>query len=174
MLLQTDAAINPGNAGGPLLNLQGEVIGVNTAVNAEAEGIGFAIPASTIQSVLDHLLPGETVARAATPYLGVYAQDEPETMVEPLSLESTEGAIVAYVQPSSPAYTAGLRQYDVILSADGTAIPDADALVALVQATEVGDTLKLEIIRSGEQLQLEVTIGDQYAQQSSSAMAMPY
>src|SRR5690606_15585914 len=88
-LLQTDASINPGNSGGPLLNLNGEVIGINTAVNAQAQGIGFAIPTSTITGVLENLKANKAIPR---PFIGVTVSDVPEEYVDDLGLENKDGA----------------------------------------------------------------------------------
>ena len=118
-LLQTDTAINPGNSGGPLLNLNGEVIGINTAVNAEAQGMGFAIPAGTISSVVDKLKNNETIPKDPAPYIGVALQNISDDMLQDLKINSTNGAVVAEVQQGSPAFEAGIRQYDVILDVNG-------------------------------------------------------
>ena len=103
-MLQTDTAINPGNSGGPLLNLNGEVIGINTAVNAEAQGMGFAIPASTISSVVDKLKNNETIPKDPAPYIGVALQNIADDMLEDLKINSTNGAVVAEVQQGSPGF----------------------------------------------------------------------
>jgi S1-C subfamily serine protease len=169
-LIQTDAAINPGNSGGPLLNLAGEVIGINTAIDAEAEGIGFAISTETIQSVLEQLIAGETIPATPTPYLGVQVYDLTSDMLEPLGLDSASGAIVAYVLPNTAADRAGLRPYDVIARANGDSVADAASLTALVQSAKVGDALELTVIRDGEELAIDVTIGDQAS--AGSAMSV--
>lgn len=159
-LLQTDTAINPGNSGGPLLNLNGEVIGINTAVNAEAQGMGFAIPASTINAVVDKLKNNESIPKDPAPYIGVALQNITDDMLEDLKLNSTKGAVVAEVQQGSPAFAAGIRQYDVILDVNGKAITNTEELTKAVQATAVGDLLKMKISRDGQAKDVSVKVGD--------------
>lgn len=162
-LLQTDTAINPGNSGGPLLNLNGEVIGINTAVNAEAQGMGFAIPASTISSVVDKLKNNETIPKDPAPYIGVALQNISDDMLQDLKINSTNGALVAEVQQGSPAFEAGIRQYDVILDVNGAAITRSADLTKAVQAAVVGDELQLKISRDGQTKNLTVEVGDKNA-----------
>ncbi|NQX59388.1 S1C family serine protease [Paenibacillus qinlingensis] len=159
-LLQTDASINPGNSGGPLLNLNGEVIGINTAVSSQAQGIGFAIPTSTISSVLDNLKNNVTIPKEPVPYLGVGLQDIGQDWVNELKLSNTDGALVGSVQRKSPAFTAGLRQYDVIVDLNGTKIKNSQELITKVQGTKVGDKVTLGIIRDGKRTEVPVTVGD--------------
>jgi len=156
-LLQTDASINPGNSGGPLLNLNGEVIGINTAVNAQAQGIGFAIPTSTILEVLDALKANKEIPR---PFIGVSMGDVPEEYVDDLQLKSADGAFIGEVVLGSPAYKAGIQQYDVVTGADGTAIKSADELKKYVAKKKPGDILTLTVVRNGQTLQVKVTVGD--------------
>lgn len=156
-LLQTDAAINPGNSGGPLLNLQGEVIGINTAVSTEAQGIGFAIPASTIKSVVEQLKNSETIP---SPYIGVNVQDLTPAMLGQLQLGTTDGALISGVQRSSPASQGGLRQYDVVTAVNGTAIKSSEELLNEILASKVGDAMKLTVSRDGQSQDITVTVGD--------------
>ena len=111
-LIQTDAAINPGNSGGPLISLDGKVIGINTAINAQAQGIGFAIPINTAKEVLDELIKSGSVTR---PYIGVALQDMTKDLAEYFELKDPNGAIIADVVSGSPAEKAGLMRGDVIL-----------------------------------------------------------
>ncbi|MDD9266271.1 S1C family serine protease [Paenibacillus sp. GCM10023248] len=159
-LLQTDASINPGNSGGPLLNLNGEVIGINTAVSSQAQGIGFAIPTSTISSVLDNLKNNVEIPKEPVPYLGVGLQDIGKDWVSELKLSNTDGALVGSVQRKSPAFQAGLRQYDVIVDINGTKIKNSQELITKVQATKVGDKVTLGLIRDGKRMEVPVTVGD--------------
>lgn len=159
-LLQTDASINPGNSGGPLLNLNGEVIGINTAVNSAAQGIGFAIPTSTIDDVLEALKANETIPR---PYIGVSISDVPEEYVDDLKLENAEGAFVGEVIFGSPAHQAGLQLYDVVVAIDGQAIKSSNDLQQTVRAKKPGDKLAIDVMRNGQKVQVIVTVGDQNA-----------
>ncbi|NOV02288.1 S1C family serine protease [Paenibacillus planticolens] len=165
-LLQTDTAINPGNSGGPLLNMNGEVIGINTAVNSEAQGMGFAIPSSTINSVVDKLKNNETIPKEPAPYIGVALQNISNDMLQDLKINSTKGAVVTEVKQGTPAFQAGIRQYDVILDVNGTAISSTDDLTKAVQAAAVGDKLKVTISRDGETKDVTVEVGDRNAETS--------
>ncbi|BCV20764.1 trypsin-like peptidase domain-containing protein [Moorella sp. Hama-1] len=160
-LLQTDASINPGNSGGPLLNLKGEVIGINTAVNAGAQGIGFAIPSSTVQPVLKDLM---TKGKITRPWLGVALQQVTPDVADILGLQSQEGAIVAQVVNGSPAAKAGLQKYDVILQMDGQPVKDPNDLVAKVQAMKVGQQVQLQVFRRGQTLNINLVLGEKPAQ----------
>ena len=143
-LLQTDASINPGNSGGPLLNLAGEVVGINTAINAEAQGIGFAIPTSTVKSVLDELIQKGKVVH---PWMGVQPQAITEESAGYFGLKNTEGALVVGVLRDSPAQKASLLQGDIILEIDGQKIKTVDDLIDIVKRAKVGQTLKLLVHR---------------------------
>ncbi|MDA8337635.1 MAG: trypsin-like peptidase domain-containing protein [Peptococcaceae bacterium] len=155
-LLQTDAAINPGNSGGPLLNLAGQVIGINTAVDAQAQGIGFAIPTSTVLGVLPHLL-----RHTPTPYLGVMVENVPGTVTAQLGLSPGQGALIAAVEPNSPAAAAGLQKGDVIAAFNGRPVEGPDDLVAKVQACTPGTTAQVQIFRNGRSMTIPVTVGSQ-------------
>jgi Do/DeqQ family serine protease len=157
-LLQTDASINPGNSGGPLLNLNGEVIGINTAVAEQAQGIGFAIPTSTVQQVLDQLMKGEKVAH---PWLGVQIMPLDQQLAKELGLSSTDGALVVGVVPESPAANAGLQQGDVIVKFGGQTVKTPDDLTNFIAASKAGQQVVLTIYRSGQPHTLNVTIGQE-------------
>jgi Do/DeqQ family serine protease len=154
-LMQTDTAINPGNSGGPLLNLNGEVIGINTAINANAQGIGFVIPTSTIRPVLDELIEKGKVIR---PFLGVTVQDVTQELAEYFNLKEAAGAIVTDVVPGSPADQAGLRRGDVILSIDERPVKNAEDLVNQIQSKKVGAKSVLLLSREGQTMYVQVTI----------------
>ncbi|MBO8137961.1 MAG: trypsin-like peptidase domain-containing protein [Desulfotomaculum sp.] len=154
-LLQTDASINPGNSGGPLLNLKGEVVGINTAVNAEAQGIGFAIPTSTVKEVLNDLIEKGHVVR---PWMGVQIQTVTPEIAKYLGIKQEWGALIAGVVPGSPADKAGLQRGDVITGLDGKTIKNSDELIEIIKSKDVGDTLKVEAIRNGQKLELYVTV----------------
>ena len=163
--IQTDAAINPGNSGGPLLNDRGEVIGINTAVRAGAEGIGFAIPIDAAKAIKDRLVRGEKIPH---PYIGIrmvtltpelakqFNEDPNSLMVVP----EINGVLVVQVLPNSPAAIDGLRRGDVIAEIDGTEISSADQLQDLVQKSKIGQPLRLKLLRGEETKELSVRPGE--------------
>jgi 2-alkenal reductase len=160
-MIQTDAAINHGNSGGPLINLAGEVIGINTAIAADpssgsaAQGIGFAIPSDRARSVATQLLNGQV----SHPYLGVQYVNVDSQLAAANSLPIDHGVLVQKVQPGSPAEAAGIKQGDIIVSVDGTDIDAADApLSGLLSARNVGDKVKLSILRYGKSGRQTVTV----------------
>ena len=157
-VIQTDAEINPGNSGGPLLNLRGEVVGINTAIltggGAGNVGVGFAVPIDTIRELLPQLRQG-TVTRGR---IGVEVSAIGKELVQPLGLKDTHGALVRVVQRDGPAARAGLRPGDVIVSFNGTAIEESNALATLVSRTRPGTTAQVEIVRNGQRQTLQVPI----------------
>ncbi|WP_169083836.1 S1C family serine protease [Paenibacillus sp. PL91] len=159
-LLQTDASINPGNSGGPLLNVNGEVVGINTAVSSQAQGIGFAIPTSTIQEVLENLKNNKEIPKPAVPYIGAELQDVTADIAKELGMDKVEGSIVRNVYYNSPAYLAELQQFDVIVGIDGKSYTNTQALIAAIQKQKVGDKIELNIVRKGSKMDLQVVIGD--------------
>ncbi|NGP59682.1 PDZ domain-containing protein [Paenibacillus thiaminolyticus] len=159
-LQQTDTAINPGNSGGPLLNVNGEVIGINTAVNADAQGIGFAIPSSTVSSVLDRLKHDESIPKEPLPYIGISALNITDDMLADLKLSSANGVLVADVQQQSPASAAGIRPYDVITAVDGADISSVQELTDKIEAFPVGGEMTFTMSRNGQQQEVRVKIGD--------------
>ncbi|AFZ42629.1 HtrA2 peptidase [Halothece sp. PCC 7418] len=156
--LQTDAAINPGNSGGPLLNDRGEVIGINTAIRADANGIGFAIPVNKAKSIYPKLVEGKGVSH---PYIGIRMVSlTPELAREinrdpnaGLLIPETEGVLVMQVQPDTPAARAGLRRGDVITAIAGQRITSAEELQRMVEDSNVGERLDFEVQR-GEQMEI--------------------
>lgn len=159
-LLQTDASINPGNSGGPLLNLAGEVIGINTAVSTQAQGIGFAIPTSTITEVLDNLKNNKEIPKKPEPFIGATLMTLTEEYADKLGIKGTTGSLVREVIYGSPAYKADLRAYDVITGMDGESHKDNTSLIAAIQKKSVGDKVTLNVIRNGQKIDLTVEIGD--------------
>ncbi|WP_346290040.1 HhoA/HhoB/HtrA family serine endopeptidase [Sphaerothrix gracilis] len=155
--IQTDAAINPGNSGGPLLNQNGEVIGINTAIRADAMGIGFAIPINKAKEIKDRLARGEQIAH---PYLGVQiatltpdiARRNNEDPNSSFTLPEVNGALVVRVISGTPAADSGLRRGDVITEVEGKTISTSDQLQAQVDRSEVGKALQIKV-RRGDQIQ---------------------
>ena len=161
--IQTDAAINPGNSGGPLLNAKGEVIGVNTAIIQGAQGLGFAIPINQARDIADQLV---VKGKVDHPYLGIQmAAITPEfherlkASGEKSMITEKEGVVIMDVVADSPAQEAGFRVGDVIKNIDGESVSQPDEIQQLVQKTEVGDELPVEIIRNGKNVTLEVKVG---------------
>lgn len=152
-MIQTDAAINPGNSGGPLCNLQGEVIGLNTAIIQEAQGIGFATPASTMRWVIREI---EQYGKVRRPWPGFYVRDMNTRIARSLGLESARGAVIVRVETRSAAARAGIEPGDVILEMDGVKVNDSDDVVAVLLQSRVGTSMKIALWREGERL--EVTL----------------
>jgi S1-C subfamily serine protease len=157
-LIQTDAAINPGNSGGPLLNLTGQVIAINTAVNAAAQGIGFAIPINTAKEVLRDLIDRGKVVRS---YLGVSVADLTKEMAEALELPVKKGVVIMEVVPGSPAERADLQRYDVILELNRNKVEDTEQFINLIRKQKVGTTIALLILRDGQTRLLPAKVGEQ-------------
>jgi S1-C subfamily serine protease len=162
--IQTDAAINPGNSGGPLLNQRGEVIGINTAIIQGAQGLGFAIPIDTAQRISDQLI---ATGKVEHPFLGIQmATLTPEVKQEinsnpnsGLTVNDDQGVLVIQVVPDSPADRAGLRAGDVIGQINGQAVKDADTLQQIVESSQVGKNLQLDLKRNGQEMNLAVKAG---------------
>ena len=156
-LLQTDAAINQGNSGGPLLNADGEVIGINSAKLAAdgVEGMGFAIPINTVQTIVNELLEKGYVAR---PYLGVTIFDKPTAARYGYQLTIDKGVYVFQVRLDSPAGRAGLERGDVILAIEGNEVNSVTDVRNEVAAHKVGDKIKLKYERDGREVEIDITL----------------
>ena len=158
--IQTDASINQGNSGGPLFNLDGDVVGINTAIIAPGQsgsiGIGFAIPANAASNVINQLIKYGETKRG---WLGVRIQQVTKEIAEVEKLKNTEGALVASVGDDSPADKAGLKAGDIILKFDGKKIDTMRALPKLVSNTKVGKTVELEIWRNKKIITKKLTLG---------------
>jgi serine protease Do len=159
-LIQTDASINQGNSGGPLFNLDGDVIGINTAIIAPGKsgsiGIGFAIPANAASNVVKQLIKYGETRRG---WLGVRIQEVTKEIADVEKLKTTEGALVASVGEKSPAQKAGLKAGDIILKFDGQKVDTMKALPKLVSNTKVGKIVELEIWRNKELITKKLTLG---------------
>jgi serine protease Do len=157
--LQTDVAINPGNSGGPLFNLDGEVVGVNAQIYSKSGGymgLSFAIPAAVAQDVIAQLKADGEVRHG---WLGVAIQEVDRDLARSLGVDKPRGGIITRVEPDSPAAEAGLRTGDVILAVDGQEVAKASDLPPLVGSRKPGETLVLTLMRDGERLTREVTLG---------------
>jgi serine protease Do len=154
-LLQTDAAINDGNSGGPLVNLDGEVVGINTAILRDAQGIGFAISSASagpiIESLIDH-------GRVVRPLIGLSGMDVNPAVVNSLGLNVKDGIVVARMSRDGPAALAGIVVGDVIISMDGIPTPDMAAFLTLLWTYDVSDEVVVEYISEGQLLVTTVTL----------------
>ncbi len=150
--IQTDAAINRGNSGGPLINARGEVIGINTAIirggMAQIEGIGFALPITMVKDVLDQLVETGTVKRG---WLGVTVRAVTDKAAEFYGLDSPRGALVESVADGSPAEKAGVGRGDIILAVDGAEVADSNDLVTKISRHKPGDSIRLELLTSDDE-----------------------
>jgi S1-C subfamily serine protease len=155
-IIQTDAALNPGNSGGPLVNSRGEVIGVNTAVILPAQGICFAIAINTAKYVAGWLIKDGKIPRS---YIGVGGQNVPlhRRLVRHYRLTTSSGVLVIAVAPGSPADRAGLREGDVMLDFNGQPVPSIDSLHKLLTADHIGVESPLAILRGTEKVSLLIT-----------------
>lgn len=159
-LLQTDASINPGNSGGPLLNLNGEVIGINVAVSSDAQGIGFAIPTSTITEVLDKLKNNEKIPQKPVPFIGATLMTMTDEVAKQMGTDVKEGSVVSDIVFKSPAYNADLRPYDIITGADGSNFATKEGLIEYIQKQKVGNEVTFHVVRNGKKMDLKIKIGD--------------
>jgi serine protease Do len=155
--IQTDAAINPGSSGGPLVNLDGEAVGISAAVSSEAQGIGFAIPSNVARLVVRQLRAEGRVRRG---YLGIQLQEIGPDLAQMLRLPDPEGALVLEVVRGEPAEAAGLRRWDVITGLAGERVSDGDELVRAVAALTPGQEVPLSVWRDGAPVALVARLGE--------------
>jgi len=157
--IQTDAAINPGNSGGALVNMAGEVVGINTAIYSRSGGsigIGFAIPSNIVRAVVDSARNGAEYFER--PYLGASFDRVTPNIAEALGMERPAGALVTNIAPDSPAERAGLQNADVVVAVNGKAVDTPEALDYRLATLPIGETAEIEVLRNGEQLSLAMPI----------------
>ncbi len=155
-LLQTDASINPGNSGGPLVNTKGYVIGVNSAIDARAQGIGFAIPIDEVKAIIPQL---EKSGRIEEGYIGASLGDlDPNIDPEYLGLQEPEGAVITALKSKGPAIKAGLRPYDIVIEFNGKKIKSSTDLVDAVSDTKIGSSATIKVIRDRKPIHMKVTV----------------
>ena len=155
--IQTDAAINFGNSGGPLVNVSGEVVGVNTAISSVGQGIGFAVPVNVAKGIMEQLRTKGKVSRG---YLGIELAEITPDLQEAFGLSTEKGALVNSVRPGLPAEEAGLKRGDVIVAVDGRSVESTNEVVRLVSAKEPGSTVKLTVLRNGKETTLAAKLAD--------------
>ncbi len=156
--IQTDAAINPGNSGGALINMNGKLIGINTAIvsrSGGSQGIGLAIPSNLVKVFLTSAITGKAIAK---PWLGAALMPVTREIAQTLKLEKVTGVLVADVDPSGPAAKAGLAPQDVVIGIDGALVEDAAGLAYRLDTKGVGATAKLVVLRDGKQVSLDLPL----------------
>jgi serine protease Do len=156
--IQTDASINPGNSGGPLLDQQGDVVGINSAIFSESGGnmgIGFAIPSNLAKSIVDQL---KTKGKVVRGWLGVMIQDVTEDLASSFKLSDPHGALVSSIKEGSPGAKAGLERGDIIVEYDGHAVKSSHELPTMVASTPIGKDVEVEVLRDGQEKTVKVKI----------------
>jgi serine protease Do len=160
--LQTDAAVNPGNSGGPLVDVSGKIVGINTAIVGRGyQGISFSIPTSIAKEVYQRLRETGKVVRG---YLGVVLADMTPELAREAGLASAKGVLVAHVEPDGPAAKAGIRAGDAIVEWNGREVGESSELTLLVGKTPIGSQAKMTVLRGDERLELEVTVEERPSQ----------
>ncbi len=169
--IQTDAAINPGNSGGALIDMNGELVGINSAIASRSggnDGIGFAIPIKLAKRIMDDLIKDGTVSRG---YLGMYSAGEVDkTMAQALGLNRDRGIIVGQVVEDSPAEKAGLKEDDIIVSLNGEEVSDYDAFRTKVASLKPEEKVDIEVIRDGKEMEISVTLGTRPSDEIASSI----
>ena len=158
--IQTDAAINLGNSGGPLINTRGQVIGINSAVSSRTNSIGFAVPINQAVAILPQL---KTSGRVARGYMGVLLTDVTSPLQQALGLDVARGAMVQDINPDSPAERAGLRVYDVIVDVEGRDISANDDLIRDISARQPGSVARVQLVRDGRRLTVPIRLTERPA-----------
>jgi serine protease Do len=155
--IQTDASINPGNSGGPLFNMEGKVIGINTAIVAQGQGIGFAIPINMAKSILADL---KTKGKVTRGWLGISVQDISDDIAKNLNHQNKGGALVSDVFKGDPADQAGIKVGDIITEINGKPIKDTHELLLTIAALQVGQKMNIKAIRDGKEMTFRVTVAE--------------
>ena len=168
--IQTDAAINFGNSGGPLINSRGEVIGINSAMSSRASNIGFAVPINGASSILPQLRAQGRVSRG---YIGVGLRDVDESVQAALGLTVSVGAFVQDVSGASPAERAGIKPYDVIVSLDGKPVEDGDSLINEISVRVPGTSVPLRLLRDGREMNLTVKLAERPGRSDAATAPEP-
>jgi serine protease Do len=166
--IQTDAAINFGNSGGPLINGRGDVIGINSAISRQASSIGFAVPINQAKLILPQLMEKGHVSRG---YMGVVLRDVDPDLQESLKLPRTSGALVEDVLAESPGERAGVKAYDLIVSVDGHDVVNNDALIREIAARRPGTTARLEVLRDNRPREILVKLAERNMREGDSSLA---
>ena len=167
--IQTDAPINPGNSGGPLLNTQGEVVGINSAIisrSGGSVGIGFAIPVNTARRIIDELRQHGRVVRG---WLGLSVQDVTPALAQSFGLDHPQGALVVDTDPGGPSDAAGLERGDIITEFNGTRIEESHQLPTLAANTPIGERAVMTVLRNGREKSITAVIGEQPSRRSARA-----
>ncbi len=167
--IQTDASINQGNSGGPMFDLNGNVIGINTAILSPSGGnvgIGFAIPAELARPIVDTLRKGDTVKRG---YLGVQIQPFTEDIADSMGLPKNRGELIAAVEPNQAAARAGIRQGDVVITVNGRAVTPDENLSFIVSNLAIGSKVPIELVRDGKRMTVTATIGERPSEEQLAA-----
>ena len=155
--IQTDASINPGNSGGPLFNLQGKVVGINTAIIARAQGIGFAIPINIAKQIMPDL---QTKGKVTRGWFGVSVQEITEDLAKSLKLKDTKGALISDVFDGDPADKAGIKAGDIVVEINDKEIKDTRELLRIVASLPVGERVKVKVLRDGKEKNFQVVIAE--------------
>jgi Do/DeqQ family serine protease len=155
--IQTDASINFGNSGGPLVNMKGEAIGINTAINPSGQGIGFAIPINMAKNIMNELI---TKGKVRYGYLGIRLQELDKTLAQGMGLPVDRGILVEDVYPNTPASKAGIERRDVITQYDGQAVKEDSKFRMLVGETPIGKTVPVTVLRDGKEKRVSVTLAE--------------
>lgn len=155
--IQTDASINPGNSGGPLFNMDGKVIGINTAIVAQGQGIGFAIPINMAKNIMEDL---KTKGKVTRGWLGISVQDISEDIAKNLNHKSRNGAIVTEVFKGDPADLAGIKEEDIITEINGKPVKDTHDLLLKIAGLHVGEKVSIKVVRDGKEMIISVVVSE--------------